>query len=190
MRRITLAAAAAALCLSLTACMGEPEVTTEPKAKADASTPTEAQSSGPPATPKDAKVGDTLTLTGFEEGQQLDVTIKKVSDPAEPKDEFFSPDEGNRWIGIQVEIVNTGTAVYDDSPSNGMQVADGEGQRFGGVIADIKAGPSMAGSVTLKPGDKALGWEVFEAPKASKITTVQFGMNSGFSDQTGEWKLQ
>ncbi|MFC8273763.1 DUF4352 domain-containing protein [Streptomyces sp. NPDC057271] len=190
MRRTTLATLAATLCLGLAACQGEPEVTTKPNPTDTPPAAPESPSSQPTAAPKDAGVGDAITLKGFEEGQQLAVTIKKVSDPAVPGDEFFSPDDGNRWIGLQVEIVNTGTAVYDDSPSNGMQVADSEGQRFGGVIADIKAGPSMAASVTLQPGDKALGWEVFEVPKNSKITTVQFGMNSGFSDQTGQWKLQ
>jgi hypothetical protein len=175
-----------ALCLSLTSCTGDPEVSTEPKSKAPASEAPAAK----PTKPKAAKIGDTITVKGMEDGEQLDVTVKKIDDPAKPKDEFFSPEAGNRWIGVQFELVNTGSKVYDDSPGNGTQVADSEGQRFSGVFADIKAGPSMASSVKLAPGDKALGWLVFEAPKASKIATVQFGMNSGFSDQTGQWKLQ
>lgn len=47
----------------------------------------------------------------------------------------------------------------------------------------------MASEVKLKPGAKALGWIVFEVPKASKVSVVQFGMDSGFAQQTGEWKL-
>lgn len=189
--RTATTALAAALLLGLTACgSSDPEVTTKPnpKTSAPADSP-KTPSSKPTPTQQDASIGDTITLKGFEEGQQVAVTIKKVSDPAVPKDQFFKPEDGSRWIGIQVEIVNTGTAAYDDSPGNGMQIADSEGQRFNGVIADIKAGPSMAASVTLKPGAKALGWLVFEAPKNAKIDTVQFGMNSGFADQTGEWKL-
>ena len=191
MRRTAIAATTAALTLTLAACTGtEPEVATKPDPKPTAPTASEApaKKTAAPA-PKDAGLGDAITLKGLEDGQQISVTLKKISDPAVPKDEFFNPDAGNRWIGFQIEIVNSGTAVYDDSPSNGMQIADADGQRFNGVIADIKAGPSMASGVTLKPGAKALGWLVFEAPKNSKITTVQFGMNSGFSDQTGEWKL-
>lgn len=183
----------ATLLLGLTACgSSDPEVTTKPnpKASAPAAAPKAPSSTPTPTQQQDAGIGDTITLKGFEEGQQVAVTIKKVSDPAVPKDQFFKPEDGSRWIGIQVEILNTGTAAYDDSPGNGMQIADSEGQRFNGVIADIKAGPSMAAGVTLKPGAKALGWLVFEAPKNAKIDSVQFGMNSGFADQTGEWKLK
>ena len=93
------------------------------------------------------------------------------------------------WIGVQFRLVNTGTIAYDDSPSNGAKIADADGQQFTTTLADITAGPSMASSVTLKPGAKALGWIVFELPKASKADIVQFGMDSGFADQTGEWKL-
>ncbi|GAA0939600.1 MULTISPECIES: hypothetical protein [Streptomyces violaceusniger group] len=48
-------------------------------------------------------------------------------------------------------------------------------------------------SVTHSPsrgrGDKALGWIVIEVPKASKVATLQFTMNSGFADETGQWKI-
>ncbi|MFD4952981.1 DUF4352 domain-containing protein [Streptomyces sp. NPDC058451] len=137
-----------------------------------------------------AKVGDTLTLKGFEKGSQLDVTVVKVADPGKPADEFTEPDAGKRFVGVQFQLVNTGKAVYSDSPSNGAQVADGEGQQFDSTFADITAGPSMSSSLKLKPGAKGLGWIVFEVPKGSKLDAVQFTMDSGFADQTGEWKLK
>lgn len=79
--------------------------------------------------------------------------------------------------------------VYSDAPVNGAKMADDQGQQFGTVLADITAGPSMSSDVRLKPGAKALGWVVFEVPKASKAATVTFGMDSGFAEQIGEWKL-
>lgn len=44
------------------------------------------------------------------------------------------------------------------------------------------------GFTTAPPicGGKTLGYLVFEVPKASKMSAVQFGMDSGFAD-TGEW---
>lgn len=90
---------------------------------------------------------------------------------------------------MQFELTNTGTAVYSDSPSNGTQVADSDGQRFGPTFADVTAGPSMTSDAQVPPGEKALGYIVFEVPKASKIVTVQFTMNSGYADQTAQWKI-
>jgi hypothetical protein len=194
--RIHAAIAAALLACTVTACAGtDEEVTTKPKAPAAADKGAEKKDDGAKAEaaeakkPKDAKVGDTIALKGMENGHELDVTVVKVVDNAKSSDDFTAPEDGNRWIGVQFQLVNTGTKAYADSPQNGAQIADDQGQQFQTTFADITAGPSMSSSVKLKPGAKALGWVVFEVPKTSKADIVQFGMDSGFSDQTGEWKL-
>ncbi|MFE2317043.1 DUF4352 domain-containing protein [Streptomyces sp. NPDC059441] len=128
-------------------------------------------------------------LEGTDDGSKLDVTVVKVVDPAKGADEFTTAESGKRFVGVQFRLVNTGTIAYNDSPSNGAQLADKDGQHFESTFGDISAGPSMASEVKLKPGGKALGWIVFEVPKASKVSVVQFGMDSGFAEQTGEWKL-
>lgn len=190
--RVRLAAAATITAIALTACSAGSTVTDTPKAAAPSvskDAPQDAPAEETPVAPKVAKVGDTIALKGTEDGSKLDVTVVKVVDPAKSADEFFTPENGNRWIGVQFQLVNTGTIAYGDSPGNGTQIADAQGQQFTSTFADISAGPSMASSVNLKPGAKALGWIVFEVPKASKGATVQFTMDSGFAEQTGEWQL-
>ncbi|GAB2896371.1 hypothetical protein GCM10027074_74860 [Streptomyces deserti] len=193
--RLAATALAAVAALGLTACgSGDgDEVVDEPKAQASAKAdggekkkPAAERTSAAPAV---AKVGDTLALKGMEDGSALDVTVVKVVDNAESSDEFFKPESGKRWIGVQFQLLNTGTKAYADSPGNGAQIADDQGQQFQSTFADITAGPSMSSDVRLKPGAKALGWIVFEVPKASKAATVQFAMDSGFAEQVGEWKL-
>lgn len=178
------AAIAAAAAFTLTACGASGSTVTD-KPKTSSSKHAATQS---PAAPKVATVGDTISLKGVE-GGKLDVTVVKVADNAKSSEEGFVPDAGKRWLGVQFRLVNTGSTAYSDSPGNGAQLVDTQGQQFGTVFADITAGPSMSSDVNLKPGAKALGWIVFELPKASKAATVQFAMDSGFSDQTGEWKL-
>ncbi len=197
--RLVATVAAAGICaLGLTACDSGDSgdtVTDKPKAKASASaTAAEKPASEKPAaeksaTPDVAKVGDTIALKGLEDGNKLDVTVVKIADPAKSSDEFTTPGSGKRFVGVQFKLVNTGTAAYSDSPANGAKITDVDGQQFDSTFADITAGPSMSSAVRLKPGGKALGWIVFEVPKASKTDTVQFAMNSGMANQTGEWKL-
>ncbi|MFI7411897.1 DUF4352 domain-containing protein [Streptomyces sp. NPDC049627] len=193
--RLAATAAVAVAAMALTACgagSGD-EIVDKPKAtasaKADSGSDKEPAAEKSSAAPDVAKVGDTLGLKGMEPGSELDVTVLKVVDNAKSSDEFFAPESGNRWIGVQFQLVNTGTKVYSDAPMNGAKMADDQGQQFGTMIADITAGPSMSSDVRLKPGGKALGWIVFEVPKASKAATVTFGMDSGFAEQIGEWKL-
>jgi hypothetical protein len=190
-RTTTLAALTAATLLALTACTPEESVNTTPKAgtSKSAKKTTEDKTDDAPAK-KTAAVGDTLTLKGMENGEQLDVTLKKWLPTAEPGTEFDIPQDGKRWAAAQFELVNTGSKVYADSPQNGAKAADSQGQRFDSWFGEIKAGPSMSSDVSLPNGEKALGWIVFEVPKDSKIVSVQFGMNSGFSDQTGQWAVK
>ncbi|WP_262699719.1 MULTISPECIES: DUF4352 domain-containing protein [Streptomyces] len=194
----------AILCLPLAACGSEDDkdsgISTAPKAEsssqaasthetADAEDAEDAAAADESKQPTDARVGDTITLSGQEDGEQLDVTLKKWLDPAKSADEFTTPAAGKRWVAVQIQLTNTGTTTYSDSPSNCVQAADSDGQRFDATFGDITAGPQMASDLKLPAGDKALGWVVVEVPKASKIATLQFTMNSGFADETGQWKI-
>lgn len=179
----------AGLLVGATACTGTNTVTTEPK-KTAAAKKGDKPAAKPKAKPKtDAKVGDTISVKGIDDGEKLDVTITKWVDPAEQADEFFGPQPGHRWVAAQFELVNTGTKVYVDAPSNGAQVADTQGQRFTSSIGDVSAGPSMTAEAKVPPGEKALGYIVFELPKGSKVASVQFAMNSGIATQTAQWKV-
>ncbi len=137
----------------------------------------------------DTKVGDTLQLTGLDSGEALDVTVTKVVEPAHPKDSYLKPSAGDHLVAVQFRLKNTGTTVYDDSPSNGATVIDKNGQRFSDSFNDSTAGPSFPGSITISPGKAALGFITFEVPNTSRVVTVQFAMDSGFSDDVGEWQV-
>jgi hypothetical protein len=136
----------------------------------------------------DSKVGDTLGLTGTNSDEMLDVTVVKVVDPAHAGP-YDHPSPGDRFVSVQFKLKNTGTAVYNDSPSNGATVIDKDGQRFSASLNNSTAGPSFPGSITIRPGKTALGFITFEVPKASRVATVQFAMDSGFSDDVGEWQV-
>ncbi|EXU69870.1 hypothetical protein Z951_02540 [Streptomyces sp. PRh5] len=199
MRTRAIALAAAVLCLPLTACGSEgSKISTSPKVEASSPAAPTGEAADAKRTPaatdepeqaQDARVGDTLTLSGQNDGEQLDVTVKKWLDPAKGADEFTTPGSGKRWVAVQLQLTNTGTTAYSDSPSNCVQVADADGQRFDATFGDITAGPQMTSDLKLPRGDKALGWIVIEVPKASKVATLQFTMNSGFADETGQWKI-
>lgn len=186
MRQATTVILGALLAISLTACTDKPTITTTPD-------PTSKAASKQNSQPKKqaAAIGDTLTLKGQEPGQQLAVTLKKWADPATSSDEYMKPQDGQRWIAAQFELKNTGRIAYRDSPSNGAQVADTDGQRFSATIAGgpLTTGPEMTADLKLPINETALGWIVFEVPKDAKPKSVQFAMNSGFADHTGQWTI-
>ncbi|QKW18047.1 DUF4352 domain-containing protein [Kitasatospora sp. NA04385] len=178
---------------SPTTVASDPDVpTSSPSASASASTSTSASSSAsvsPSASAATASVGSTIALKGMNDGEACDVTVVKVVDPAKPKDQYSSPEAGTRFVAVQFRLANTGTASYSDSPGNGAQVVDTEGQRFTDTYQETAAGPSFSGSVAIAPGDSALGFVTFEVPASSRVAKVQFSLNSGLADSIGQWTV-
>ncbi|MFJ6212664.1 DUF4352 domain-containing protein [Streptomyces sp. NPDC092296] len=143
---------------------------------------------GAPEKKAPAKVGDTIALKGMD--TRADVTVLKVVDKAKGADEYTEPDKGKRFVAVQFRIKNTGSKAYQDSPSNGAKVVDTEGQGFDADYSDTDAGPAFPADVTIAPGGTAKGFITFQVPKAAKLDTVQFGLDSGFADQTGQWNVR
>ncbi|WLW53895.1 DUF4352 domain-containing protein [Streptomyces sp. YU58] len=185
----------AALIAVAVGCADDEKVTTERATSPPATTtptspsPTSETPSPTPSQSTSAAVGDTLDLTGVDDGEALAVTLVKVIDPARAENAYSSPDAGKRFVAVQFRLKNTGTAVYSDSPGNGARIVDTQGQQFDSTYEGTAAGPDFPGSITVAPGDSALGFITFEVPAASRIAKVQFAMNSGFSAHTGQWNV-
>lgn len=166
-------------------------VTNTPNSPAPAAASAAAPAATTPAatTPAPAKVGDSITLKGNTPGSEVTVVVTKVVDPTTSTNQFITPAAGSRYVAVQFQINNTGTAAYSDSPSNGAKVADSSGQQFDSTYTSaVSAGPTLPSSVKLTPGGKALGYIVFEVPTTSKVSLIQFGTDSGFGG-TGEWQV-
>lgn len=152
-----------------------------------------AESTAPPAETKEepatATVGGAITLQGMDAGLKVTVTVTKLVNPATPAQDFMKPKAGNRFIAVEVTLQNAGQAVYSDSPTNGAMLIDSEGQQYRSTLYDVREGQSFGGSATINAGDSRKGVIVFEVPEATKLAKFQFGLDSGFAEQKGEWTL-
>ncbi|MFG2076014.1 DUF4352 domain-containing protein [Nonomuraea maritima] len=172
------------------------EAVRERVAVLEAEPPTVVLPSHPPASPPPtagqqpttAAVGGSLTLAGNDPGLKVTVTVARVVDRATP-DRLSQPDTGKRLVAVEVTLQNSGQAVYDDSPSNGAILIDGEGQQYRTTLRTVQEGQGLGGGVTINTGDIRKGVIVFELPESASPAKFQFTLNSGFADQTGEWTL-
>jgi hypothetical protein len=187
-----LAGLATILALSLSAACAnsdKPSVVTTPTEQLGEGSPPPEEATDEPKPPPVARVGNTLTLIGTTEGEKVDVTVVRLVQRAKPENEYSGPSPGNQLVAVQFRLRNVGTVAYSDSPSNGAKVVDTLGQGFDATINDTAAGPSFPGSVNMAPGGTALGYVTFEIPVTSKVAMVQFGLSSGFANQTGQWEV-
>ncbi|AUG79376.1 hypothetical protein CFP65_4646 [Kitasatospora sp. MMS16-BH015] len=148
-----------------------------------------AKGSAAPAKSSAAKLGDTIGLKGTEAGNTADVTVVKLTDNAEGADEFTKPADGKRFVAVQFRIKATGAKGYNDAPQNSAKLIDAQGQAYGATVADTKAGPAFQVPAAIASGESALGFVTFEVPADAKPSKVQFALDSGFAQQTGQWTL-
>uniref|UniRef100_A0AAU2K039 DUF4352 domain-containing protein n=1 Tax=Streptomyces sp. NBC_00049 TaxID=2903617 RepID=A0AAU2K039_9ACTN len=144
--------------------------------------------------------GETISLSGNEPGQRLDVTLTRVVDPAGPAGPALAgrslprsagpvPTGSERLVAVGFRLENTGTAVYVDEPAAAAHLVDTSGRRFTGVDAPTTAGPAFPGTVTLDPGASAEGFVAFRIPADAGPAAVQFALNGGLADDVGQWSL-
>jgi hypothetical protein len=157
-------------------------------------TPTDATSSEETATEDTeaghglAKVGDTITLHGYEEGEQMAVTVTRLYDPA-GAEQYFGPRRGRKYVAVDLVLKNTGAKAYNDSPGNGATLLDSADHGYTENLSETTSCQSIGFSVRIAPGSKRAGCLTFEIPKNAKPAVFQFTLDSGFADETGEWQL-
>jgi hypothetical protein len=173
--------------LGATAC-GPADSSVSTTAKSTAAAPAKSAGARSQA-PAAAKLGDTIALKGTETGEAADVTAVKVADNTEGADEFTKPGDGKRFVAVQFRIKATGTKGYNDAPQNSAKLIDAQGQSYGSTVADTKAGPAFQVPATIAAGESALGFVTFEVPADAKLAEVQFALDSGFAQQSGQWNL-
>jgi Domain of unknown function (DUF4352) len=157
-------------------------------------TPTEATSSEETATEDTeadqglASVGDTITLHGYEDGEQMAVTVTRLYDPAAAA-QYLGPRRGRKYVAVDLVLKNTGTKAYSDSPGNGATLLDTRDHGYTETLSETTSCQYIGSSVKIAPGSKRAGCLIFEVPKDAKPAVFQFGLDSGFADETGEWQL-
>lgn len=158
-------------------------------------TPSSVSTSAQPATgePKPApaplaKVGDTVNIGG---DGGLAVTLLRVIDPAQGKNEFNSPDAGKRFVTINLKISNNGQSAASDNADNNTVVIGTDNQTYNDDLSDVSECTDFNyGSYTLSAGSSITGCVTFQLPSDVNVAKVQFTPHSGYDSHTGEWTIQ
>ncbi len=147
----------------------------------------ESDSGGKEKKPR-SRIGDSITLKGTD--TKVKVKLVKV-DRDVAAGEFDEPQKGRKFIGVYVRLTNVGKKTYDDSPSNGAHViTNKDEQAESSMISSGDCGSSFSSDATISPGSSQQGCIPFEIKKKAKPKVFQFGLDSGFGPETGEWSLK
>jgi hypothetical protein len=157
-------------------CEEEAEVVTR-------ATPQAADSEGEVA--EQADTPDVLNLSVGDTAKVGDAEVTVHGFRFDEGNEFFSPDEGNVWLVVDVTVVNTGGNSYALSSVLQTAARDQEGREHG-----IAFGPDLQGSLDsqIPPGDKLRGEAAFEVPAGQ--AGLQFVFKQAIGSAQARWNLE
>jgi hypothetical protein len=184
--RVVLVAALAVVLAS--AAMGSDSCGTSTKTTADKSG---SGGGGGSEGPQTARLGDTITLTGFSDKETIEVTPTKVLDPL-PVGSLDEPlNKQARFVGVELTLKNVGSKTYNDSPSNGATVVTSNDQQGDStVVIEGPCSGGFASHANISPGSQLRGCLPFEVPGKKPVVKFQFTLASGFGPQSGEWAIK
>jgi len=123
----------------------------------------------PPDTPTSAgpqvfKVGDTVKI-----GQSVLLVLGWSEVPAT---DFAKPEAGNKFIGVDVLIVNTGDSAASISSMLQTSLKDDTGQKYQVDFMALTAAQKDGIDGEIAPGERVRGTEAFQVPEAAKGLAV------------------
>ena len=120
----------------------------------------------PPAQPSQFKVGDTAILG------TLAITVNNVTYP-QPTD-MFKPNNGNKFLVVDVTIQNNGSTDYDISSMLNFYVKDVTGQKYPEDMLASSASNGTPPDGSISASDKLRGQVGFQIPVAATGLTFVF----------------
>jgi hypothetical protein len=144
--------------------------------------------SAPPTGTSTGHLGTTLPVSDSS-GTQLDVTLKKVIDPASGASKYSTPAKGSHFVGVKLRIHNTATTTYQNNANNETTITLSNGKKLYAEYNPIAGCDNFDnGQITLKADATSTGCVTFQVPKGQKVTQVGYS-NTVFPGEKAEWQV-
>jgi len=166
-------------------------LSSNPITSSGASTSTAAQTSttasATTTTSGPGKLGTAWIITDST-GDNVDVEVFKVIDPATPANEFYTAPAGDRLVTVEIGIRNQAAQVYSDDMNSDTTVVGSDSQTYT-ASADSVVGCTdfNYGTVDLTKGAQANGCVTFEIPNGVNAAQVDFKPAADFGGAPIQW---
>lgn len=116
------------------------------------------------------------------------VTLVRLIDPAQPANQYETPNAGSRYVAAEFKIVNTGTKAFKPEPTSDATAFDSAAHSYSTDYAEIAGCPSFANNITLSGGDMVDGCVTFQVPAGAQLAKIEYVEQEGAG--AGTWLLQ
>ncbi|NRQ32757.1 DUF4352 domain-containing protein, partial [Nonomuraea sp. NN258] len=126
-------------------------------------------------------------LQSADPATRLAATVTRVVAPATPANALIGPQPGNRFVAVEVTLVNQGQSVYTGLPGLGAVLVDAAGQQYQPTPAEVSEGQGFGAGATVNVGESRPGMLVFELPQTA--TPAAFQLAADPAAQKSQWTL-
>jgi hypothetical protein len=131
-----------------------------------------------------AYLGDSLTLAADLDEAVIRLRVDAPSDGV-GHDEFDGPPAGTRYVGFPITLRNTGTRTYDGHLANDVKLVRADGTV---LEAAVKVSPPCESQgVRVPAGQERRSCVVFALPRDAGVRHIEVNLDSGTSEETGQW---
>jgi hypothetical protein len=130
-----------------------------------------------PPKPAEARLGETITLTGTEIGVRFDVTVTDVKP------------EGDDLMAVHLKLVSTGITIYDRPIDHALLTYPGEEPKPIEEGASARCSNGFEGIVRIDVGDTREGCILFPRSGGKKPERFQLALEVVPTEAGGIWNL-
>lgn len=130
---------------------------------------------------------DEATIKGKRPGTLLRVIVQDVFETSFA--DGRSTPAGSRVMAVEVQVVNAGTRVFNDTPASGVTVVDSKGTAYTSEpsTTTVDGGDVFPNPFGLQPKDQQTALVPFVVPAGVKIEQVGFSIDKG--GESGLWRV-
>jgi hypothetical protein len=124
-------------------------------------------------------VGATLNVHDSS-GNALAVTMTQIVDPATAANPYFTPNPGDRFVAVEMSLLNQSSATITDDANGDVTVIGTDSQAYTADFDSVAQCTNFSyGGFTLLPGTPSeSGCVVFQLPNGVNVKAVQFSLDS------------
>ncbi|MCU1488616.1 MAG: hypothetical protein JWM85_21 [Acidimicrobiaceae bacterium] len=131
-------------------------------------------------------IGTTLDVHDLSKNV-LAVTVTQVIDPASGVDQYTTPNSGDRFVAVDMNLANQSQATISDDANSDTTVIGTDNQAYTADFNSVSQCTNFSnGEFTMLQGGAESGCVVFQLPNGVNVKAVQFSFDSTFLD-TAQW---
>ena len=127
------------------------------------------------------------TIKGEKPGTLLRVIVQDVFETSFTNGSETPP--GSRVMAVEIQVVNAGSRVFNDTPASGVTVIDGKGRTYKSEpsTVTVDGGEVFPNPFGLQPRDQRTALVPFVVPAGANIKKVEFTIDKG--GESGRWRI-